>query len=62
MKLYAIVSNVSGLYWNDKKGTWTCWHLDDDVWYTKEELEQRQEKYKELMPLDETIIEKEIEG
>lgn len=56
--LYAIKNNISGFYWNEKKETWTCHYLDPDIWNTKEELQEIQNKYAEFGLFDETIIER----
>lgn len=61
MKKYAIKSNVSGAYWNEKKGGWSIYKSDPDIWYTKEELEKIQKFYAiDGIVYNETIIEKEF--
>jgi hypothetical protein len=66
MKLYAEKSKVSGLYWNEKKGTWTCYDNDPDVWHTMEELKQIQRFYSDVFQTSYDrhieIIEKEVGG
>ena len=58
MELYAIKSNISGLYWNEKKGTWVLSKFDPDIWHTKEQLDEIQKHYTSItgVQFDEEII------
>ena len=67
MKRYLIKSCISGLYWNDKKGTvggWTGTPLADKAYYTKEDLEVLKKEW--LMKFgidffDDNVVIKEID-
>lgn len=47
-KLYAERSKVSGLYWNEERGTWTCFDDEPGVWHTLEELKNIQRFYSDV--------------
>lgn len=65
-KLYAERSKVSGLYWNEKRGTWTCFDDEPGVWHTLKELKNIQRFYSDVFQTSYDthieIVEKEVGG
>lgn len=65
-KLYAERSKVSGLYWNEERGTWTCFDDEPGVWHTLEELKNIQRFYSDVFQTSYDkhieIVEKEVDG
>ena len=64
MKLYAEKSKVSGLWWNEERGTWTCFSDEPGVWHTMERLKEIQKFYSNVFQSTSDhnveIVEKEV--
>lgn len=47
MKKYALKSNISQLYWDNKEGTWTDSRYNPDIWQTMEEINHQQKVWQD---------------